>query len=360
MRQVIVPPAPACSAHGGLLLCAGRATSSCTRCRAAGGWADALVATVTDLSPVSRGTGTPGLPGRSRAVSGSKPICVTFGQHFRYVGQAYELTLPASHLHGLTSAGSRQRLRRRAPPHLRAPFPACADRHRQPEGDRTCVGNGDAPRSSRSRARDRESLRHGRGVLAARLLLGARRGSRDAPAVARGELLDPRPREGPLIVEELRPTSSSRRAARRGWTSTHVARWRSRACSYRTIIDPITLEVLKNAPLLDRGEMALVVMRSAYSPVVRDNMDFSTGFCDRTASWSLRPDPPDASGTVPDAMAASRRPGDELGPVTSGSRTTVRLRRAAPARHLHDQTDLPRRRAGRLRGRSPITSTSAG
>jgi N-methylhydantoinase B len=46
-------------------------------------------------------------------------------------------------------------------------------------------------------------------------------------------------------------------------------------------LDPITLEVVKNALASTADEMALVIMRSAYSPVVRDTMDYSTALCDR-------------------------------------------------------------------------------
>ncbi len=46
-------------------------------------------------------------------------------------------------------------------------------------------------------------------------------------------------------------------------------------------IDPVTLEVIRNALASVADEMALVVMRSAYSPVVRDTMDYSTALCDR-------------------------------------------------------------------------------
>src|SRR3954453_2979060 len=46
-------------------------------------------------------------------------------------------------------------------------------------------------------------------------------------------------------------------------------------------VDPITLEVVKNALASTAAEMALVIMRSAYSPVVRDTMDYSTALCDR-------------------------------------------------------------------------------
>lgn len=45
-------------------------------------------------------------------------------------------------------------------------------------------------------------------------------------------------------------------------------------------IDPITLEVISNGLASVTDEMALIVMRSAYSPVVRDIMDYSTGLCD--------------------------------------------------------------------------------
>jgi N-methylhydantoinase B len=45
-------------------------------------------------------------------------------------------------------------------------------------------------------------------------------------------------------------------------------------------IDMITLEVIRNALASTADEMALIVMRSAYSPVVRDIMDYSTGLCD--------------------------------------------------------------------------------
>ncbi|SLN75663.1 hydantoinase B/oxoprolinase family protein [Oceanibacterium hippocampi] len=45
-------------------------------------------------------------------------------------------------------------------------------------------------------------------------------------------------------------------------------------------VDPITLEVIRNGLSSIADEMALILMRSAYSPVVRDIMDYSTGLCD--------------------------------------------------------------------------------
>ena len=44
--------------------------------------------------------------------------------------------------------------------------------------------------------------------------------------------------------------------------------------------DPITLEIVKNALASMADEMALVVLRSAYSPIVRDSMDYSTAIFD--------------------------------------------------------------------------------
>jgi len=48
-----------------------------------------------------------------------------------------------------------------------------------------------------------------------------------------------------------------------------------------TTTDPITLEVVHNALDSLADEMALVLMRTAFSPVVRDSMDYSTALCDR-------------------------------------------------------------------------------
>lgn len=47
-------------------------------------------------------------------------------------------------------------------------------------------------------------------------------------------------------------------------------------------IDPITLEVVQNALGSIVDEMALTIMRTAYSGVVRDALDYSTALCDST------------------------------------------------------------------------------
>lgn len=52
------------------------------------------------------------------------------------------------------------------------------------------------------------------------------------------------------------------------------------ADSSKAAFDPVTLEIVKNALDSIADEMALVVLRSAYSPIVRDSMDYSTAVCD--------------------------------------------------------------------------------
>lgn len=81
-------------------------------------------------------------------------------------------------------------------------------------------------------------------------------------------------------------------------------------------VDPITMEVVQNALGAIADEMALVIMRTAYSTIVRDSMDYSTGVCDRqgrivahgmTMALHL--------GSFPDAMAALIRDyGDDMHP----------------------------------------------
>ena len=42
--------------------------------------------------------------------------------------------------------------------------------------------------------------------------------------------------------------------------------------------DPIQFELLRNAVISIADEMALTIVRTTYSGVLRDNMDFSTAF----------------------------------------------------------------------------------
>jgi N-methylhydantoinase B len=73
-------------------------------------------------------------------------------------------------------------------------------------------------------------------------------------------------------------------------------------------VDPITLELFKNAIFSIADEMALTVFRTTYSGVLKDNMDYSTGFADaegRLAAQGLTL--PGQLGSVPTAMAAIMR-----------------------------------------------------
>ena len=68
-------------------------------------------------------------------------------------------------------------------------------------------------------------------------------------------------------------------------------------------LDPITLEVIQNALSSIADELALVIMRAAYSNIVRDSMDYSTAVCDRhgrTIAQGLTT--PVHLGSFPDAM----------------------------------------------------------
>ena len=68
-------------------------------------------------------------------------------------------------------------------------------------------------------------------------------------------------------------------------------------------VDPITLDVIKNALGTIADELALVIMRTAYSNIVRDSMDYSTAVCDRlgrTVAQGLTN--PVHLGSFPDGM----------------------------------------------------------
>ena len=72
--------------------------------------------------------------------------------------------------------------------------------------------------------------------------------------------------------------------------------------------DPITLELFKNAIFSIADEMALTVFRTTYSGVLKDNMDYSTGFADaegRLVAQGLTL--PGHLGSLPTALAAILR-----------------------------------------------------
>jgi N-methylhydantoinase B len=80
--------------------------------------------------------------------------------------------------------------------------------------------------------------------------------------------------------------------------------------------DPIAFELFKNALFSIADEMALTIVRTAYSGVIKDVMDFSTAFCDaegRTVAQGLTL--PAHLCSFPDALGATiRRYGDRMQP----------------------------------------------
>jgi N-methylhydantoinase B len=71
----------------------------------------------------------------------------------------------------------------------------------------------------------------------------------------------------------------------------------------RERVDPVTFEVLRNALDSIADEMAIVLMRSAYSPIVRDSLDYSTAVCDRHGAMIAQGlTTPLHLGSFPDAM----------------------------------------------------------
>ena len=69
--------------------------------------------------------------------------------------------------------------------------------------------------------------------------------------------------------------------------------------------DPIRLELFKNAISLIADEMALTVLRTSYSGVLKDNMDFSTGLTDSNGKLvALGLTVPAHLGSIPSAMEA--------------------------------------------------------
>jgi N-methylhydantoinase B len=80
--------------------------------------------------------------------------------------------------------------------------------------------------------------------------------------------------------------------------------------------DPFVLELFKNAIFSIADEMALTVLRTSYSGVLKDNMDFSTGFADARGKLVAQGlSLPGHLGSVPTAMEAIiRRFGEDMRP----------------------------------------------
>ena len=82
--------------------------------------------------------------------------------------------------------------------------------------------------------------------------------------------------------------------------------------------DPIEFELFKNAIFSVADEMALTLHRTTYSSVLKDNMDYSTAFCDAAGNLVAQGlTLPSHLGSIPEAMAAvMRRFGDDMREAT--------------------------------------------
>src|SRR5438445_9818610 len=81
-------------------------------------------------------------------------------------------------------------------------------------------------------------------------------------------------------------------------------------------MDPIAIELFKNANFSIADEMALTVYRTTYSGVLKDNMDYSTGFANADGKLPAQGLPlPGHLGSVPTAMESIMRHfGDDMAP----------------------------------------------
>jgi N-methylhydantoinase B len=82
------------------------------------------------------------------------------------------------------------------------------------------------------------------------------------------------------------------------------------------IADPIAFELFKNAIFSIADEMALTVVRTTYSGVLKDNMDFSTALADADGKLVAQGlTLPGHLGSIPTALESIRRQfGDNMGP----------------------------------------------
>jgi len=93
------------------------------------------------------------------------------------------------------------------------------------------------------------------------------------------------PREGPLVIEEYEGTvvvPPGAKASLDEWANIVIdidSTADNLAGSIKQI-DPYRLEVIKNGFDTIADEMTLIILRTAYSAIVRDTMDFSTAICD--------------------------------------------------------------------------------
>ncbi len=139
---------------------------------------------------------------------------------------------------------------------------------------------------------------------------GKEHGLHETPVIARHDLTST-PRRGPADHRGIRGHHRRAASCERGCstrTTTSSSRL-ERVAAVRRDPDPILLEVFRNAFEAIADQMALILMTTAYSPIVRDAMDFSTALCDAAGSQPrARPDDADAPRQLLRRHAPPHRP----------------------------------------------------
>ena len=146
----------------------------------------------------------------------------------------------------------------------------------------------------------------------------------ETPVLSRFSLTST-PQEGPLLIDEYDATTvvapgykawldkrGSIHVQSEEWKGSQLPRRGKGAGSLREAterkIDPITLGLIGNQLSCTANEMANTVIRSAYSTVIRDCMDFSTALCDKNGQMVAQGVTiPLQLGSIPFALAATRR-----------------------------------------------------
>ena len=241
----------------------------------------------------------------------------------RYQGQSFELTVPVAD--GPIDAGT-----------LAALAEAFGQEHERTYGHRAgaeepveivslrvvAQGISDRPRVPETIRIDRPG---GGDRPTRRVYFGPGLGWRETPILDRPALATPR--VGPCIIEEYDATCVVPPGARATLDALRQHRHRAGTGDLtgegpgvnddEKPRDPIGFELFKNTLLSIADEMALTILRTAYSGVLKDNMDYSTAFCDgERADHRAGPDAcPAHLSSFPDALAATiARFGDRMQP----------------------------------------------
>ena len=144
---------------------------------------------------------------------------------------------------------------------------------------------------------------------------GAAVGELPVPVLDRRDLTA-QPQAGPLIVEEYDTTIVVAAGLYRAARCAAERRARCRSGRMKRHFDPLGTEILKNALESLVDEMAMTVLRTAYSNNLKNSMDFSTALCQPSGELVAQGlTLPLHLGSVPHAMQSIRAAyGDDTHP----------------------------------------------